>query len=323
MKDTNLKEIIIYKYLNEKKSCRKIGLELGYSSTYIYEYLTELGLVRTIKRTKPKIADKYKDEIIDLYINQKLSVLKIADKLNISRDCIYDGLKSWKIDRRSFKEMSHFKANYKFFNKIDSEEKAYWLGFMYADGFITSDCIGLALKITDKSHIEKFKIALDSNHSINDYENNSKSKYGNTKYSRLLFKSVELTNDLINLGCVNNKSLILKFPSYEQVPQKFIKDFIRGYFDGDGSIVLSKNSINFKICGTKEFLTGVIDELNKNISNYEFKYQLYKRKNDNKNNYYLSFGGRLKTLAVVSWMYENSNIYLDRKYELYLKLKQL
>ena len=326
----DLKELIIHKYIQENKSCKKIANELGVSSTYIHEKLKSWGVqLRKAKTKKCRIADEYKDEIIEMYVNEKKSVLKIAKELNISQYTIYDGLKAWGINRRTPKEMSSFKANYNFFDIIDNEKKAYWLGFMYADGYITSNnYIGLTLSKSDRKHIEKYIKDLESNHNINDYiikatENSFNSK--TTYSSRVLFKSEHMCNSLKKNGCVEQKSLILKFPSYEIVPQNLINHFLRGYFDGDGSLVLSKGSINFKICGTEEFLQGVVQVLNENIPIYSFDKKNFnkKDKDTDKNNYSLSYGGRLKTLAVMNWLYKDSTVYLDRKYELYQKLMQL
>ncbi|MDU0321145.1 LAGLIDADG family homing endonuclease, partial [Clostridium butyricum] len=102
----------------------------------------------------------------------------------------------------------------------------------------------------------------------------------------------------------------------------YYRHFIRGYFDGDGSLVLSKNSINFKICGTKEFLEKLREVFN-SCSKYSFKNVLFKRKKDNKNNYYLSFGGRYKTLSVMNYLYDKSEVYLDRKYKKFILLKSM
>ena len=126
-------------------------------------------------------------------------------------------------------------------------------------------------------------------------------------------------SQLISLGMIPNKSLTFKMPT--SIKENFISDFIRGYFDGDGSLVLSKNSINFKICGTKEFLEGLIDVFNTVIYEYNYQKKLFKRHMDDKNNYYISYGGRVKTLKVIDYLYNDCNIYLNRKYNKYIELK--
>ena len=64
-------------------------------------------------------------------------------------------------------------------------------------------------------------------------------------------------------------------------------------------------------------------EIFNEISDYEFKNRLFKRKKDEKNNYYLSYGGKYKTLSIMTYLYCNSQLYLERKYIKYLCLKSM
>lgn len=100
-------------------------------------------------------------------------------------------------------------------------------GFLYADGCVGSveSKIELSLAERDFHHIEKFRNFIGINNKI--------SYRPKTKAYRYSFRSESCKQDLINKGCIPKKSLILKYPTYEQVPKKFSKDFIRGYFDGD------------------------------------------------------------------------------------------
>lgn len=94
------------------------------------------------------------------------------------------------------------------FETIDTEEKAYWLGFLYADGSVGSndDRIELGLAERDFHHIEKFRNFIGINNKISYREK--------TKSYRYAFKSQNCKQDLINKGCVPRKSLILKYPTY-------------------------------------------------------------------------------------------------------------
>lgn len=265
--------------------------------------------------------DKHKNEIINLYKDEKLSCNEIAKIFGYSLCGIYDALKRWNINTRNLSD-SHkvYVCNEVYFEEINSEEKAYWLGFIYADGYITNDTLGISLSSLDEGHLRKFKTSVESTYPINRYK--SKSIYGECNYSRMIIKSKKIVEDLRQKGVLNNKSLILKFPDSEILNESLHKDFIRGYFDGDGTLVLSKNSINFKICGTRELLEKMIDIFNEN-SDYNFKKRLFKRWNNEKNNYYLSYGGRNKTLSIMNYLYNNSKIYLDRKYDKYNILKNM
>ena len=264
--------------------------------------------------------DNYKSEIINLYINKNMPCSKIANEINSSLSGIYDALKRWGIKTRSLSD-SHkvYYLNENYFEKIDTEEKAYWLGFIYADGYITGDKLGISLAKCDKEHLEKFLKCIKSDYKIKEYK--SKSIYGECEYCRVLLNSTKLVEDLREKGVLNNKSLKLTFPNNEIIDTSLYNHFIRGYFDGDGSLVLSKNSINFKICGTKEFLEGLIDVFNTVIYEYNYQKKLFKRHMDDKNNYYISYGGRVKTLKVIDYLYNDCNIYLNRKYNKYIELK--
>ena len=106
------------------------------------------------------------------------------------------------------------------FETIDTEEKAYWLGFLYADGSVGSkdDRVELGLAEKDFHHIEKFRDFIGINNKISYREK--------TKSYRYSFKSQNCKQDLIKQGCVPKKSLILKYPTYEQVPRELSSHLI-------------------------------------------------------------------------------------------------
>ena len=137
-------------------------------------------------------------------------------------------------------------------------------------------------------------------------------KPGDT-FCRFVFKSDKIKSSLIKLGCVEKKSLVLKFPTTEQVPENLVRHFIRGYFDGDGSITTCHGKKwNIKICGTKELLEGILLNIVGQIK------CIYKEKRNEKNNYYLSISGSKDVENILNQMYKNSSTYLERKYQRYL-----
>lgn len=205
--------------------------------------------------------------------------------------------------------------NSNIFEKIDNEEKAYWLGFIYADGTVYKTGknyyrfeLGLAEK--DLMHIEKFKKFVDSKHNI---------KYRiKTKSFRLAFNDSQFTTDLINLGCIPNKSLILKYPTENQVPLELQKHFIRGYFDGDGYLSKPPKGLTISLLGTNEFLNSILSYLSNNLD--VNKKCLKKDKRHLSNTYYFDLTGD-NARCFLKHIYENSNIYLDRKYSLFENIK--
>lgn len=167
---------------------------------------------------------KYSDETIQKIIKLRASgngVTEIGRILNLDRAAVSRNLKKLGIDTSRNTLIKDI------FHQIDTEEKAYWLGFLYADGYISKyNQIEVSLALEDESHLEKLKKFVNTNTNI--IKDNHR--------CRLLFCSKELANDLALLGCINNKSLILTFPTEEQVPQKFLRHFLRGYVDGDGCL---------------------------------------------------------------------------------------
>lgn len=193
------------------------------------------------------------------------------------------------------------------FEKIDNEEKAYWLGFLYADGSVGSkeDKIELGLAEKDLKHIEKFRNFIGIQNKIS-YRDSSKSY----RYS---FRSSKCKQDLINKGCVPKKSLILKFPTEEQVPKELIRHFIRGYFDGDGWFTNTKECFQIGIIGTEDFIKGFLDT----IENINKNNKIFNVHRENGAKRYI-FGAYQDVLNFLNYIYQDCNIYLDRKYEHYL-----
>lgn len=149
--------------------------------------------------------------------------------------------------------------NRDFFKKWNSK-MAYVLGFIFADGNITCtkrDTWFLSIQITDKEILEKIKKEMRSSHTISERKKIDKNK----QLYRLQIGSKDMCEDLMSLGITEKKSKIMKFP---KIPQKYLSDFIRGYFDGDGGVWIglknkNQNTKSFTIStyftsGSKVFL---------------------------------------------------------------------
>lgn len=263
------------------------------------------------------------------YMNGE-SLLELCKEYNIAFGTIYREFHKNNLSLKNNRDKSlKNSCNESYFEEIDTSDKAYWLGFIYADGYVTKKSkhsnrvFGVSLGIKDIDHLYKLKKCLDSTHEIKIYKTVSGYKE-DLEYARFKISSPKLTDDLIKHGVLEDKTNILKPPNIKDV---FVKDFIRGYLDGDGSIwkqtskgcTVPQYSISF--CGTDDILTYIMDYLieNKLIKR---KYKLNKRKpNQIVSNF--KFGGNHQALRFLSFLYENSKMYLDRKYDIYLQLKQL
>lgn len=123
----------------------------------------------------------------------------------------------------------HHKYDEAFFKKIDSNEKAYWLGFIAADGNVYSKKFGRTFQVClakrDKEHVYKLRKSLGSTHKI----------LKDRECIRLCISRKALCEDLEKLGISERKSLTLEFPCW--LSKELVPAYIRGYFDGDGWIV--------------------------------------------------------------------------------------
>lgn len=210
-----------------------------------------------------------------------------------------------------------YHADYDVFEVINTPEKAYWLGFIAADGCNYSRehnaTITIRLNQKDKEHLEKFRDFCKSNAKIKEYTT-SEGFSNNSKMCKIALNSKKMSQDLTDKGVVPNKSLILKPPRIEA---EFYKPYILGYFDGDGSIYKTNqyNNYSISLMGTKETLDWV-----KEILNWETT--LKKRNpNNNNNNYYIMCGGTQKPYGILKQLYDSCEIHLDRKYEIYKTLE--
>jgi hypothetical protein len=208
------------------------------------------------------------------------------------------------------------------FDIIDTEEKAYWLGFIFADGTIGSNNyrFELSLSLKDKTHLEKFKTFIKYNKPVKI----AKAGYGKRADQiymrcRIFFNSKHLHGILNSYGCTPRKSLTLTFPKKEIFKEVvLIKHFLRGYVDGDGCIsYATKNHTHMTLVieGTKAFLDGFQDNLILEKPNKIRKKSFGK-------SYHLSFQ-RSRGLYVLKYLYKQTTVYLDRKYERYMEYCRL
>lgn len=249
-------------------------------------------------------------------LNNNPSITKICDKYKINRKTLSDRLKD--LGYTVVNHQNKVKFNETVFDCIDTEEKAYWLGFIFADGYISNSghSFELSLSIKDKNHLDKFNKFMQH---IND--NVKLGKVGNFERCRWSIENKHLWETLNSYGCTPNKSLTLQFPPSSIFYKKcLIKHFIRGYFDGDGCISYANKkhtTMLLHLLGTENFLSGV-----KNHLPIKFDYYLGFNKKSNNITRTLQIIGK-NGLKILYYLYEGSSIYLDRKYDKYLEYCRL
>lgn len=214
-----------------------------------------------------------------------------------------------------------YTLNEHFFDVIDTEEKAYWLGFLCADGYNheSKTCIAVRVAEEDTNHLQKLKESLNYTGPIHTYSNITRVSNLHRNYVELNICSPILSEALSYHGCIQNKTYQLEFPNIQSSLQKH---FIRGYFDGDGCIsilqrkdrpigsmqyqlnIVGKESVILQIQDIICSKTGVTKTLLRNRQGFAKA---------------ISWSGKKICYKILKYLYQNSTIYLERKYNKYLQ----
>lgn len=289
-----------YELLQKGIGITQVARQLKCDRVSLSKALTEKGLY--CPKNNFLNINKYKtDECILICkdYTDGMTMKGISIKYNVSENFVNNVLKCNNIKKKT--SVRKYKINENYFKIIDTEEKAYWLGFLYADGYIgeSSGVIELSLCHEDEEHLLKFKHCLESNSPIKRKIVNLKGK--NYSSSRLCICNKNMIEDLISCGCVQNKSLVLNFPTF--LEEELIHHFIRGYFDGDGSVGVYDGQLRFSLIGTKNLLNSCIHHMG-----------LYSKKMQSQGKAYsISYHGNNIVTKIYNYLYENSSIYLNRK----------
>lgn len=165
----------------------------------------------------------------------------------------------------------------------------------------------------DYNHLEKFRDFMKSNVNIVKFTNDSGfSKDAPTPMCAISFNSEEMAQDLINLGIVPKKSLILEPPKIE--PQYYLP-YILGYFDGDGTIYKTNHDTEFTVgfIGSLPTISWINEITGLNAT--------LEQRRKNSDTYYIRCGGINKPYNLLKPLYESTNVHLDRKYKLFKELE--
>ncbi len=266
-----------------------------------------------------KNTKNFSKEIISMFTND-IKIKEIGTKFGFHTDSIRKFLKRNGYETPNSTEANRkYPVNHNYFNKINTEEKAYILGFLYADGYINHkrNLIQLNLQEKDKAILIKINNLIQPQKPLTFIASNkyNKNKHINVQNGfRMEIASKEMTKDLLNLGCVPKKTYFLKFPKENMIPAYLFHHFIRGFFDGDGCICLFyvKNKpvsiVNF--IGTKIFCQGLSNFLNKTIN---IKCKVNESPRYAKEIGGIMFGGTRQILKFFNLIYKNATIFLNRK----------
>ena len=255
--------------------------------------------------TRNKNLINNKDLIIKMYEVDRISTAAIGKKFNVTDHTVSSYLKSLGCNVSRKRSRTPILSNY--FEKIDTQNKAYFLGLIAADGSVfqcNKGKIVFSISLIDKDLLDLLSIEICGSDKL---VREVKRKYrdGSSKMYEIKFSDEIFTNNLISNGILINKTFILDFPN---IDEEFISHYIRGYLDGDGTVYKFSGKLFIAFYGNKIFIPKLRDYLfNNNI--LETKYAII----DRGNHCSIHISSKKANLSMYNYIYNNSNIYLKRK----------
>lgn len=281
--------------------------------------------------SQAKLTPQQRLEIINKYKTGNFKGTQLAKEYGVVKSAIYQLLRNHKvkINNNLSQLFRKYTLDEMFFDKIDTQEKAYFLGFLYADGYhYEGNCsITLSLQERDKEILEKLNNVIKSNRPLQFVKTSRASDKRQNQY-RLCISSIIMSKQLVKLKCIQNKSDFIELPTEDMVPEHLMNHFLRGFIDGDGHI-------GFDIRKHKNEHWYVCQCICSIVVNHLFGHQLCdfinNKFNFNINKLYKMQSSKVKTFQIgklsqitvfLDWLYKDATIFLDRKYKNYLGIKE-
>lgn len=270
--------------------------------------------------SKTILTPQQEREIIDKYVNLKYSKQKLSKEYNISTGTIDRALKRNNIHIRTVQEsnISKYYINQNFFEyENQNANSAYVLGLLASDGCVArnENCIYIELQQSDREILEQVNLLLENQREVKDYI-----RRNGSKNSKLYFFSKKIKDDLAFYDIIPNKTYEAD-DFVKNIKIEYIGDFLRGFFDGDGSIVNANGTPKWQLDGvclkTFQHIQKILNEyfsINVNIcENTDARSTIPK--------YRLYCYSQIKCQKIFNLLYKNTNcIKLHRKYNRFLEL---
>lgn len=268
-----------------------------------------------------RIKSKYKDEdFIPLCKEYEVNknAKEIATREGIPLQTMYYYIR--KLGYKQSKRLHDLNEDY--FKIINTQNKAYILGFLMADGCVcksepsksSPDRLIINISIKDKNILEFIKKELECSYQIREYTP-AESTYSNNMMCSLTINSMKLCSDLIKHGVIPNKTGKETFP---KLPKKLKRHFIRGFLDGDGWITTANKNTTTSIgfISNYEMLLSLKNEIANEVYIYGSSpiKEDYRENKKNKNIYTLQYSHKDDVRQLKQFLYKNANFYLERKY---------
>lgn len=309
---------IVFQLYNQGMSAEEISAELGWDIETVDNHLNYKFNTYTYVEL---FSDKEIQNIVEKY-NNGISTVKLGKLYYTNRKKI--GKIIDKYSKKNHLSVRKYSLDETYWDNIDTPNKAYHLGFMYADGcnMPSKGTLSLILEECDREILEKLKRELHSAKPLV-YEDcqhkNTETMHFENLY-KLIYFSSHMCEAIAEKGVVPAKSNIIRFPNW--LPEEYISHFVRGYFDGNGSMgihdvsKLYNHNLRISFVSTKWFCNSLknILETKLNIS-----CQIRESRNLNGITHDLIICKQADIKIFLDWLYDDAELYLKRKHDIYIQ----
>ncbi len=291
----------------------EIAADAGVNLTSIYGVLKRNGILATRNDGMPEAQQM---KVCRQYLNGSTPNV-LAREFGVSETAIGNIIKKNGIEKRSASEVHRrYTCDHSFFDEIDSEAKAYWLGFIAADGCVMdSNVLQITLSGKDHEHLLRFKESIRASHPVSRGTSSA-----NLPVSRIAIASPQLASALAAHGIVPRKTFILEWPKH--LSPELVRHFLRGYSDGDGWFHVTKSGyvrkrdgerrdvLHWGIAGTEVFCRDAQKFVMKAAGVTEG--ELSPHPNSPKI-FRLAYGSTIQASKIYELLYEEATVCLARK----------
>ena len=307
------KEEIIQEYINGK-SIAWLSQNSKYNYRQVREFIVQANIPIRGGRKKKTLTNEQLKILKQRYCEESEDLKTLAQEFSWDKETLRNLIKELGLTKKTTNRVNK-RIISDYFSCIDSPDKAYFIGLLFTDGNVSKipgkqGRIRISLQAKDRDILDKLKTVLQIDSDL------ILDNRGNQCYS-LEFCDEQIYQDLQKYNIVPNKTYeINSLP--KNIPQKFLRDFIRGLIDGDGGISFSENKSSDVTLNFTSYHEGIVNELVLLIDN------LINKTEHNKPFYttawHCQWRGYKQVTKILDILYNDSTMYIQRKYDLYKTL---
>lgn len=293
--------ILLYR---QTYSLSEVSRSTGLSNSFIHGWLKSIGEHKPKYPSYSSICLPFSKQIIDFY-KSEVPCSEIGVALNLNEQTVRKLIKDMGLlkDTKPYQKL----IDHNWLDNIDSEEKAYFLGLLAADGWIFGNSLCIGLQQKDQNLLDNLQQRIVPFIPLAHYKAGKMNVDNNV---RLVITSKKWRERCEELLIGQRKSLTMP-DMVKNIPQNVRHHFVRGYFDGDGTVGvylnkrLNKKFSRVQFLGTKEFLTGIHKSIGLPVGTIHL--------NPKEKIHRLSYSGKQRLFEIRDYLYKDATIFLSRK----------